>query len=155
MIRYAFVAAIVIVLEMISNASQAAVQVGVLECRSRPRIGLIIGGFQRMDCVFKPTRGRTQRYLAAEGRVGLDVGITAGSILIWAVFAPSQSVASGALAGRYGGVSGDIALGVGVGANALLGGSRRSIALQPLSVEAQVGVSLAAGITGLRLQYQP
>jgi hypothetical protein len=69
-------------------------------------------------------------------------------------YAPSTDLAPGALAGTYGGVSGDIALGLGVGANALIGGSARSIALQPFSVEGQVGVSLAAGVTGLTLRYQ-
>ena len=77
----------------------------------------------------------------------------AGGALAWAVFAPSNGVAPGALAGKYGGVSGDVAIGLGVGANVLVGGSAKSIALQPLSVEGQVGVSLAAGVTGLTLHY--
>jgi hypothetical protein len=83
------------------------------------------------------------------------VGITAKSVVVWGVFAPSDSIAPGALSGTYGGVSGDVALGLGVGGNALIGGSQRSIALQPLSVKGAVGVSLAAGITGVTLRYRP
>jgi hypothetical protein len=94
-----------------------------------------------------------QQYTATEGRIGLDIGITASTVMVWAVFAPSANLQPGALAGRYAGVSGDIALGLGVGANALIGGSSRSIALQPLSLEGQIGVSVAAGVTGLTLRY--
>jgi hypothetical protein len=57
-----------------------------------------------------------------------------------------------ALAGTYAGASGDVSLGLGVGANALVGGSNRTVSLQPLSVEGQVGVNLALGVAGLRLQ---
>jgi len=63
--------------------------------------------------------------------------------MAWGVFAPTAGLHHGALAGKYVGGSGSASLGVGVGANALIGGSHRSIALQPLSVEGQVGVNLA------------
>ena len=155
MSRLAILATLVVVLVAGASMAQAATQVGVLECRGGPRVGLIVGGFQRLNCVFKPKVGVVQNYRATEGRVGLDVGITAGTALLWAVFAPSENLEPGSLAGKYGGVSGDIALGLGVGANALIGGSNRSIALQPLSVEGQVGVSLAAGVSGITLRYQP
>jgi len=72
--------------------------------------------------------------------------------MVWAVFAPAKSVRRGALAGEYGGVSASIAAGYGVGANALLGGFKKSIALQPLSVEGIKGLTLAAGIAGLTLR---
>ncbi|MFZ1068558.1 MAG: DUF992 domain-containing protein [Pseudolabrys sp.] len=44
-------------------------------------------------------------------------------------------------------------MGVGVGANLLFGGSGRSIALQPLSVEGSGGVNLSLGVSGLTLQF--
>jgi len=53
---------------------------------------------------------------------------------------------------KYVGASGEVSLGLGVGANALIGDSQRSIALQPLSVEGQVGVNLAMGVAGLSLR---
>ena len=61
----------------------------------------------------------------------------------------------GALAGEYVGASGDIAVGVGVGANVLLGGSNRTIALQPLSVEGQAGLNVSLGVSGLTLALAP
>ena len=50
------------------------------------------------------------------------------------MFAPTTGVPAGALAGEYVGVSADVGLGLGAGANVLLGGSNRTIALQPLSL---------------------
>jgi len=43
-------------------------------------------------------------------------------------------------------------VGYGVGANALVGGSRRSVFLQPLSVQGQKGLNFAAGVAGLVLR---
>ena len=43
-------------------------------------------------------------------------------------------------------------VGVGVGANALVGGSNNTIALQPVSVQGQTGLSVAAGVAGLDLR---
>jgi hypothetical protein len=155
MTRFATLATLVVALVTSASAALAATEIGMLECRGGPRLGLIVGGFQGLDCVFKPKVGAVEHYRATEGRVGLDIGITAGTVMVWAVFAPSVNLDPGSLAGRYAGVSGDIALGLGVGANALIGGSSRSIALQPLSLEGQVGVSLAAGVSGITLRHQP
>jgi hypothetical protein len=58
----------------------------------------------------------------------------------------------GDLAGNYGGVQGNASVGVGLGANALVGGSNNSIALQPVSAEAQTGLNVSAGLTDLELQ---
>src|SRR5712691_9950038 len=51
----------------------------------------------------------------------------------------------------YVGVMGTIGVGVGVGANLLFGGTGRSIALQPLSVEGSVGINLSLGVSSLTL----
>jgi hypothetical protein len=67
------------------------------------------------------------------------------------VFAPGN-IAAGSLAGQYGGVSGEVALGLGLGANVLLGGNGNQIALQPLSVTGSIGVNVAAGITTIVLR---
>jgi hypothetical protein len=84
--------------------------------------------------------------------IGLNVGVSAGGILSWTVFAPTTGVPAGALAGEYVGASGDVGLGVGAGANILLGGSGRSFALQPLSVEGSVAVNIALGVSMLKLR---
>ena len=87
--------------------------------------------------------------------VGLDIGITAGGALGWAVFAPTQGPPPGGLAGVYVGASGEVSLGIGGGANVLIGGSNRTIALQPVSVEGELGVNLALGVSGLSLNWVP
>jgi hypothetical protein len=84
--------------------------------------------------------------------VGLNIGISAGGVFAWAVFAPTVGVPAGALAGEYFGASGDIGIGLGVGANVLLGGSGRTIALQPLSLEGSVSLNVALGVSGLQLR---
>lgn len=125
---------------------------GVLSCRMAPSIGLIVGSRQTMTCEFKSDRGMIERYSGVMSRIGLDLGVTAGGQMAWAVMASAEMPAQGGLAGTYVGGSGDISLGVGVGANALIGGSNKSVALQPLSVEGQVGINLALGIANLQLR---
>jgi hypothetical protein len=125
---------------------------GVLACRMAPTIGLIVGSRQTMSCEFKSDRGLIERYSGVMSRIGLDLGVTAGGQMAWAVLASAGMPAQGGLAGTYVGGSGDISLGIGVGANALIGGSNKSVALQPLSVEGQVGLNLALGIANLQLR---
>src|SRR5436190_784814 len=84
-------------------------------------------------------------------RFGVDIGYIQGGILVWTVFAPSNAVAPGALAGTYAGATASATVGVGVGANALVGGFNSSFALQPLSVEANRGLNVAAGIGAMTL----
>ena len=74
--------------------------------------------------------------------VGINIGISAGGVLGWAVFAPTTGLPAGALAGEYVGASGDLGIGLGAGANVLIGGSARTVALQPISLE---GSSLLRG----------
>ena len=127
-------------------------KVGLLTCKSSASLGLIIGSHQKIRCSFTPDNGPPENYEGHINRLGLDLGVKGGGIMTWAVFAPVNGYHHGALAGTYVGGSGSASLGVGVGANALLGGSHRSIALQPLSVEGNVGVNLALGVAGLTLR---
>jgi len=117
-----------------------------------PTIGLIIGSHQTMRCEFKPERGAPERYSGVMNRIGLDLGITAGGQMAWAVLMSSPVSPRGGLTGTYVGGSGDISLGVGVGANLLIGGNNSSVALQPLSIEGQVGLNLALGVASLQLR---
>jgi hypothetical protein len=125
---------------------------GLLTCVMSPTVGLIIGSRQTMTCEFKSDRGFIERYAGVISRIGLDLGITAGGQMGWAVLMSADMPARGGLAGTYVGGSGDISLGIGVGANALIGGSNKSVALQPLSVEGQIGINLALGIANLQLR---
>jgi hypothetical protein len=137
-----------------AQTPQSWTQVGSLSCRVDPNIGFIIVGHQPMECLFTPnTQTPPQAYDGAINTVGLNVGISAGGVLGWAVFAPTTGVPAGALAGDYVGVSGDIGIGVGAGANVLLGGSGRTIALQPLSLQGSVALNVVLGVSSLKLRW--
>ena len=125
---------------------------GTLTCQMAPSIGLIFGSRQRMACRFAPNGPfPPEAYVGVMGTIGLDIGITAGGVLAWGVLAPTAGPMRGKLAGTYVGASGAVGVGVGVGANLLFGGSNRSIALQPLSVEGSVGINLSLGVSSLTL----
>jgi len=135
-----------------SGPVQGSAKVGLLSCDISPSVGFIVGSFQSLNCRFAPDGGGPpEGYTGSIGRIGLDIGITGGGQLAWAVYAPSGSVAPGALAGSYAGASGQVSLGVGAGANLLVGGSSNTVALQPLSVQGNIGINLALGVANLTL----
>lgn len=132
-------------------ARQGGVEVGVLNCQISGGAGFVVGSMKEVRCVFDRV-GRDERYVGEISRLGIDIGATAFGDLAWGVVAPTSRLGRGALAGEYGGVSGEATVGVGVGANALIGGSSRTIVLQPLSVQTQEGLSIAAGVAALKLR---
>jgi len=134
--------------------AQSRVAVGVLECRAGPVTSFVVGSVRDFDCVFHPDNAPPQRYGATIQRLGVDLGWSGGTALIWQVFAPTNVVGAGALSGGYGGVSAGAAVGVGLGANALAGGLNNSFALQPVSVEGQTGLNAFAGISSLELRQR-
>ena len=135
-----------------AQAPMTRVQVGILECRGGASIGFIVGSVTNLGCVLRAEGMPEDRYIATIRKVGLDLGITAESALAWGVYAPVTRLGPGDLAGNYAGAQGSATLGVGVGGNVLVGGSANSIALQPLSVQGQVGISVAAGLESLELR---
>jgi hypothetical protein len=137
-----------------ANAQQPIqrVQVGVLECRGGASIGFIVGSVTNLGCVLRVEGMPEDRYVATIRKVGVDLGITEESALAWGVYAPVARLGPGDLSGNYAGAQGSASVGVGVGGNVLVGGSNNSIALQPLSVQGQVGLSVAAGLESLELR---
>ena len=128
-------------------------QAGMLRCVVNPSIGFIIAGHQSMECNFTPNGPfPPQPYQGALNMVGLNIGVSAGGVFGRAVLAPTTGIPAGALAGEYVGASGDIGLGVGVGANVLIGGSGRTVALQPVSLEGSAAVNVALGVSALTLR---
>jgi hypothetical protein len=135
----------------VMTPARADVQVGVLTCRSLGAASYIIVSDQPFNCVFTPSAGGPLQYYQANiHRFGAQVGFSSNVALGWAVFAPTPRVGPGALAGTYGGLSAGAAIGVGVGANGLLGGNN-SLALQPVSVEGQSGLNVVATATQLEV----
>jgi hypothetical protein len=128
------------------------VQVGVLECRGGASIGFIVGSVTHLGCVLRVEGMPEDRYIATIRKVGIDIGITEESALAWGVWAPVARLGPGDLSGNYAGADGSASVGVGAGGNVLVGGSNNSIALQPLSLQGQVGVNVAAGLESLELR---
>jgi len=128
------------------------VQVGVLQCRGGASVGFIVGSVTHLGCVLRAEGLPEDRYIATIRKVGIDLGITQESALAWAVFAPVARLGPGDLSGNYAGAQGSASIGVGAGGNVLVGGSANSIALQPLSLQGQVGLNVAAGLESLELR---
>src|ERR1700704_2974240 len=109
--------------------AQARVEVGVLTCTVRGGTGFIVGSTKELHCRFnKP--GRDEFYHGTINKFGLDIGVTKQSAIAWAVFAPTANLRPGSLNGGYGGVSAGATIGLGGGANALVGGSNKGLILQ-------------------------
>jgi hypothetical protein len=146
-------AAALLALSATSALSQTNSEVGVLRCQFGTNVGMIVGSVQNMSCIFTKADKSTESYTATFTRVGLDVGIRGGGRLAWTVLSTNpKGMPPRALAGNYVGASADASVGVGAGANALVGGSKKSITLQPLSVSGQVGVNLALAAAKFRLR---
>jgi hypothetical protein len=135
-----------------AGAQQSRIQIGVLECRGGASVGFIVGSVTNLGCVLRAQGMPEDRYVATVRKVGLDLGITQESALAWGVFAPVARLGPGDLSGNYAGAQGSASIGVGLGGNVLVGGSANSIALQPLSVQGQVGLNIAAGLESLELR---
>lgn len=136
--------------------TQPTVKIGLLTCNVEGGAGYIFGSKKNMLCTFTSDNGtKITRYKGSITKFGLDIGYTTKSSITWAVFAPSTNVSAGDLAGTYGGISAEATTGLGIGANILLGGLQNSFALQPLSVQNQEGVNVAAGVSELKLTFLP
>ena len=136
-------------------AAGDGVKVGTLTCNVAGGWGKVIGSSRRVNCLFTPSHYTAERYVGHITKIGLDLGYRRSGTIVWGVFAPTDRLGRGDLHGSYGGVTASATLGVGLGANALIGGSGHTLALQPLSIEGSTGVNVAAGIGGLDLAYVP
>lgn len=136
----------------VSAMAQPRAKAGTLTCDVSAGIGLIVASKKAVTCLFTPAQpGPREVYVGSISKFGLDVGATSGGEMMWSVFAPSNKK-FGALAGEYGGASAEATVGAGLGANVLVGGSERTIALQSVSVQGQAGLNLAVGVSGLTLR---
>jgi Protein of unknown function (DUF992) len=131
-------------------------KVGVLSCDVSAGVGLILTQKQDLKCAFTPDNGGKQDfYVGHIDEFGVALGAVQSGQLVWGVLAPSAGTPKGALAGTYAGVGAQASAGPGVGANVLVGGSGRAFSLQPLSVQGQVGVNVAGGVTTVTLRPAP
>ena len=131
--------------------AESGVKAGSLTCNVAGGWGFVFGSTHDLDCTYADNNGSVERYTGHIDKFGVDVGYRAGGIIAWAVLAPTADIAKGAMAGTYGGVTGGAAVGVGAGANVLVGGSGQTVSLQPVSVEGMTGLNVAAGIAQIVL----
>lgn len=135
-----------------AHADTAKIAVGTLTCHGHGSVGLIFGSKENMRCEFTTAvSGKVYHYNAVVTQIGIDIGFTGESTLVWTVLGSTVDVPSNALEGGYAGVTAGATVGIGGSANALIGGSTQSIVLQPVSVEGNTGLSLSAGVAGLSL----
>jgi len=143
-------AALVAAATVPADAQPRRVQVGTLACSISAGIGLVVASQRNVSCNFQPDGGPPEAYTGTITRIGVDVGFTTGGAMVWGVFADTNRYA-GMLTGTYAGATAEATVAAGLGANVLVGGSNHSVALQPLSVQGQVGLNVAAGVGALEL----
>ena len=132
-------------------SGRTGANVGSLTCNVAGGIGFVFGSSKELSCLFTRTDGVAERYTGTIKKYGVDIGFTKEAQMVWLVFAPGN-IARGSLAGGYVGATASATVGVGVGANVLVGGGSGQVTLQPVSVEGSVGLNVAAGIGEVELR---
>jgi Protein of unknown function (DUF992) len=146
------IAVVALVAPIASADALPPVRAGILQCQGGQNVGFVVGSVTSLECVFQSEGRRPEAYVATVRRYGLDIGFTEQTKFSWAVNAPTRRVGRGDLAGNYGGVGANASAGVGGGGNFLVGGPQNSYALQPVSVQGQTGLNVAAGVADIELQ---
>ena len=136
-----------------ANAAPAGIKIGTLTCDVAAGADFVFGSTKDLRCTYQPSKANVEHYSGSISKWGVDIGYTNKGKLIWAVFAPTSDVRPGAIEGEYVGASAQATVAVGLGANALVGGLDKSIALQPLSVSGSTGLNVAAGIGSISLKH--
>src|ERR1700738_213716 len=146
------IAIVALVAPVASANALPPVRAGILQCQGGQNVGFVVGSVTSLECVFQSEGRRPEPYIATVRRIGLDLGVTEQTKFSWAVNAPNSRLGRGELAGTYGGVGANASVGIGGGGNFLVGGPANAYALQPISVQGQTGLNVAAGVAGLELQ---
>jgi hypothetical protein len=136
-----------------ASADDAGIKVGVLTCHVEGSWGFVFGSSKDLRCTYRPTRGANEHYYGTINKYGVDIGYTEGGVIVWAVFAPASSMKAGALSGDYIGATASATAAIGAGAHVLIGGFRHSLTLQPISIEGNTGLNVAAGIGAMTLRH--
>ena len=135
--------------------AEGGVKAGYLRCDIQGNVSFVFGSSRNVSCTFQGAANqRIDHYGGEIKKFGLDIGYLQNGVILWGVIAPTTDLGPGVLAGQYAGGTAGVAAGYGLGANALIGGSGRSIALQPLSVEGLQGLNIAGGVAILSLYPQ-
>ena len=131
------------------------VRVGMMTCDVAGGFGYVLGSSRDLQCTFSPAQGPAEHYSGTISKFGVDIGYVQNAVMVWTVLAPTVALSPGSLTGTYGGVTASATVGVGVGANVLVGGSSDTISLQPVSVEGGTGLNVAGGFASMSLNFEP
>jgi hypothetical protein len=141
-------------LRPIAAEANGEMKIGYLSCNVASGWGIIFGSSRELDCTYTPVAGKpVEHYKGEINKFGADIGYLQSGVILWTVVAPSTNTGEGALAGHYAGATASATAGIGTGANVLVGGMHSSIALQPISVEGNAGLNVAAGVATINLDY--
>jgi len=135
------------------SADDLTAKTGLLTCHAAQGFGWIIGSSRTVQCRYHPVAGVSEQYSGSISKIGLDLGYLAPVVLVWAVIAPSVP-GSGALAGNYFGGTAQAAVGIGGGVHVLVGGFGKSVTLQPVSLEGDMGVYVGVGVAAMSLKLE-
>lgn len=136
--------------------AQGGLEVGVLTCSVVPgtRLNLLIRSTADVKCVYAKG-GEIEEYVGETGiALGLDLSFKQNEKLAFTVIAASEDVRPGAkaLGGKYVGGELSAAVGLGLGAKALVGGGAKNIGLQPLALETSTGIGASGGLSFLYIE---
>lgn len=129
-------------------------QIGLLECRTVEGSGftLLISSTADVKCRFEATGGVVEKYRGETGvALGIDLHWDRKTKIVYTVFAANYKAGSYQLTGKYLGGGGSATVGVGVGAQALIGGGNKSISLEP-ALSGSKGAGISGGMTYLYLE---
>ena len=139
----------------LGTPAQADVRVGVMTCDMDSGFGYVLGSSRDLHCTFVPAAGTPEHYAGTISKFGVDIGYVQNAVIVWTVVAPTVALPPGSLTGTYGGATASATIGVGVGANVLVGGSNDTVSLQPVSIEGGTGLNVSGGFASMSLTFQP
>ncbi len=132
-------------------------KIGYLSCHVASGWGLIFGSSRKLQCVYTPAEKgkKIEDYSGAITKFGADIGYLQSGVILWTVLSPGMKITEnpGLLAGHYGGATASATVGLGLGGNVLVGGMDGSISLQPVSIEGNTGLNVAAGVAVMNLKF--
>jgi len=134
-------------------SAAVAVKAGILTCHVDSGWGFVFGSSRELHCTYSGG-GRVEHYAGKITKFGVDIGYLESGVIVWGIIAPTTNLGAGALAGDYGGVTAGASVTMGGQVNALIGGSTKELTLQPVSIEGDKGINVAAGIAGMSLVFQ-
>lgn len=138
-----------------ADGEPGKIEAGTLTCELAAVTNILIYAEETFNCTFAPVEGDPETYVGKFSKIGANLELKESQTLKWVVVAPAVLQDPGLLAGTYAGASAEAALGVGVGAKALVGGSDEQFALQPVSVSGGTGIGATLTFDTLDLEYVP